>query len=168
MFNGVSRWSTLPLSPKLILPAPSFPKHIENEFAAIPSFANTLGTDMSSKPSPKSPFGAAPSWNTPVWTWPQLLRNCVRMETQRFKSCHTKKEEIAYPKVTRARIDLEFFSFETKWSTSSTRTPVEEVPLERYLIWYGQLLEGEAHRSPLEHNELLQGTLLLVEDALGL
>lgn len=66
MFNGVSRWSTLPLSPKLILPAPSFPKHIENEFAAIPSFASMLGTDMSSKPSPKRPFGAAPSWNTPV------------------------------------------------------------------------------------------------------
>lgn len=70
--NGVSLWSALPLSPNLILPRPSDPKHMEKEFEVCPSFAKMLGTDISSIPSPIKPFGAAPSKNVPVWTLPQL------------------------------------------------------------------------------------------------
>lgn len=64
--NGVSSWSELPLSPKLILPIPSLPKHMEKEFEVYPLLAKTLGTDKLSTPSPNRPLGAAPSRNAPV------------------------------------------------------------------------------------------------------
>lgn len=70
--NGVSPWSELPLSPKLILPIPFLPKHMEKEFATSPSFAKMLGTDILLIPSPNRPLGAAPSRKEPVWTLPQL------------------------------------------------------------------------------------------------
>lgn len=54
------------LSPKVILPRPSGPKHIENEFEVRPCLAKTLGTETLPIPSPKRPFGAAPSKNAPV------------------------------------------------------------------------------------------------------
>lgn len=66
ILNGVSDWFELPLSPKLILPEPSLPKHIEKEFEASPLFAKMLGTELFSKPSPNRPFGAAPSRKEPV------------------------------------------------------------------------------------------------------
>lgn len=72
ILNGVSDWSELPLSPNLILPVPSGPKHIEKESAASPSLAKMLGTDNFSIPSPNRPLGAAPSKKEPVWTVPQL------------------------------------------------------------------------------------------------
>lgn len=64
--NGVVPWSELPLSPKLILPTPSDPKHMEKEFEVRPCLAKTLGTDILSRPSPNRPFGAAPLKNEPV------------------------------------------------------------------------------------------------------
>lgn len=70
--NGVSSWPELPSSPKLILPVPSFPKHMEKESATSPSFAKMLGTDILPIPSPNRPLGAAPSKKEPVWTLPQL------------------------------------------------------------------------------------------------
>lgn len=45
MVNGVSLWSELPLFPKLILPAPSGPKHMEKEFEASRFLAKVLGTE---------------------------------------------------------------------------------------------------------------------------
>lgn len=66
ILNGVSLWSELPLFPKLILPIPSSPKHIEKEFEARPFLAKMLGTDMLSMPSPNRPFGAAPDKKVPV------------------------------------------------------------------------------------------------------
>ena len=66
MVKGVSLWSELPLSPKLILPVPSGPKHMEKEFGPSPSVAKVLGTDIGSRPSPSRPFGAAPSKKIPV------------------------------------------------------------------------------------------------------
>lgn len=66
MWNGVSCWSELPLSPKLILPVPSRPKHMENEFDVTPKSDKVLGTETFSIPSPKRPFGAAASRNEPV------------------------------------------------------------------------------------------------------
>ncbi len=66
MVNGVSLWFELPLSPKLILPTPSAPKHMEKEFGPSPSVAKVLGTDIGSRPSPSRPFGAAPSKKIPV------------------------------------------------------------------------------------------------------
>jgi hypothetical protein len=44
-------------SPKLILPSPSDPKHIEKEFGPSPFLAKVLGTDIASRPSPSRPFG---------------------------------------------------------------------------------------------------------------
>lgn len=69
--NGVSSWSELPLSPKLIVPFPLRPKHIEKEFEATPASANMVGTAMSATPSPIMPFTAA-SWNSPSWDSLQL------------------------------------------------------------------------------------------------
>lgn len=64
--NGVFPWSELPLSPNLILPTPSYPKHMEKEFEVSPCLAKMLGTDMFSIPSPNKPFGAAPVRKEPV------------------------------------------------------------------------------------------------------
>jgi hypothetical protein len=66
MVNGVSLWSELPLSPKLILPVPSGPKHMEKEFGTSPCLAKVLGTDISLRPSPSKPFDASPSKKIPV------------------------------------------------------------------------------------------------------
>jgi len=66
MSRGVSSWSELPWSPKLILPIPSRPKHIEKELDVRPFCAKMLGTETSSIPSPKRPLGAAASRNDPV------------------------------------------------------------------------------------------------------
>lgn len=66
MLKGVFPWSELPLSPNLILPTPSAPKHMENEFEVSPPLANMLGTEMLCIPSPSRPFGAAPLRNEPV------------------------------------------------------------------------------------------------------
>jgi hypothetical protein len=52
--------------PKLILPMPSRPKHMENESAVNPSLDNMLGTDIFSIPSPNKPLGAATSKNDPL------------------------------------------------------------------------------------------------------
>lgn len=70
--NGVSSWSKLPLSPKLILPISSCPKHIEKEFDVNPALDKMLGTDTFSIPSPSKPLGAACSRKAPVWSCPQL------------------------------------------------------------------------------------------------
>jgi len=59
--NGVFLWSGLPVSPNVILPTPSSPKHIEKEFEMSPFLARTLGTDRLSIPSPNRPFGVPPS-----------------------------------------------------------------------------------------------------------
>ena len=48
---------------------------MEKEFEASPNLAKVLGTDILSIPSPKRPFGAAPSKKVPVWSWPQLQQN---------------------------------------------------------------------------------------------
>jgi hypothetical protein len=64
--NEVLLWPELPISPNFILPIPSGPKHMEKEFEASPNFAKVLGTDIPSIPSPKRPFGAAPSKKVPV------------------------------------------------------------------------------------------------------
>lgn len=64
--KGVCPCPELPVSPKLILPIPSGPKHMEKEFAVSPFLAKTLGTDMSFIPRPNRPLGAAPSKNEPV------------------------------------------------------------------------------------------------------
>lgn len=64
--NGVSSWPALPLSPKLILPIPSLPKHMEKEFEVSPLLDKMLGTDVFFIPSPKRPLGAAASRNDPV------------------------------------------------------------------------------------------------------
>lgn len=64
--NGVSSWSELPLSPKLIVPFPLGLKHIEKESEATPAFANMLGTAMSAIASPIIPFTDA-FWNNPSW-----------------------------------------------------------------------------------------------------
>ena len=64
--NGVSSWSELPLSPKLIVPFPFRPKHIEKEFEATPALANMFGTAMSAIASPIIPFTAVSSSN-PTW-----------------------------------------------------------------------------------------------------
>jgi hypothetical protein len=64
--NGVFPWSELPVSPNVILPEPSDPKHIEKESEISPFWARMLGTDTFSIPSPNKPFGAAPFRNTPV------------------------------------------------------------------------------------------------------
>jgi len=73
MSRGVSSWSELPWSPKLILPIPSRPKHIEKELDVRPFCAKMLGTETSSIPSPKRPLGAAASRNDPVCVCPQLM-----------------------------------------------------------------------------------------------
>lgn len=64
--NGVSSWSELPLSPKLIVPFPFRPKHIEKEFEATPALANMVGTAMFAIASPIIPF-TADSSNNPTW-----------------------------------------------------------------------------------------------------
>lgn len=64
--NGVSSWSELPLSPKLIVPFPFRPKHIEKEFEATPALANMFGTAMFAIASPIIPFTAVFS-NNPTW-----------------------------------------------------------------------------------------------------
>lgn len=64
--NGVSCWSELPLSPKLIVPFPLGPKHIEKESDATPALTNMFGTAMSAIASPIIPFTAT-SWNNPSW-----------------------------------------------------------------------------------------------------
>jgi hypothetical protein len=68
MLNGVFPWSKLLvlLSPNVILPKPSSPKHIEKEFEVKPCLAKILGTDTSLIPSPNKPFGAAPFRKAPV------------------------------------------------------------------------------------------------------
>ena len=60
VLKGVSLWPGVPESPKSILPIPSIPKHMENESVLSPWFANKLGTDILSMPSPIRPLGAAP------------------------------------------------------------------------------------------------------------
>lgn len=55
ILNGVSSWSKLPLSPKLILPIPSTPKHMEKESNMIPLLDKMLGTEVFPIPSPKIP-----------------------------------------------------------------------------------------------------------------
>lgn len=74
--NGVCSWFELPLSPKTILPLPSSPKHIENEFAAIPLDAKVLGTEIFSTPSPKRPLGAEAPSRSPVCFNPHLKWFC--------------------------------------------------------------------------------------------
>lgn len=64
--NGVSSWSELPLSPKLIVPFPLRPKHIEKESEATPALANMFGTARSAIDNPIIPFTAT-SWNNPSW-----------------------------------------------------------------------------------------------------
>lgn len=64
--KGVSPWSKLPVSPKVILPIPSGPKHIEKELEVNPSLAKVLGTDTFLIPRPNKPLGAAPSKKEPV------------------------------------------------------------------------------------------------------
>lgn len=54
------------MSPKLILPWPSSPKHMEKELGATPSLASKLGTDILSIPRPSRPLGAALPRNDPV------------------------------------------------------------------------------------------------------
>lgn len=84
--NGVFPWSELPLSPNLILPVPSAPKHMEKEFEVSPSLAKMLGTDILSIPSPNRPFGAAPVKNEPVWTRPHLQQITIRMNENQTKA----------------------------------------------------------------------------------
>lgn len=68
ILNCVSSWFGLPIFPKVILPIPSWPKHIEKEFAAIPAADKMLGTDDLSIPSPNKPLGAAAPRKEPVST----------------------------------------------------------------------------------------------------
>lgn len=64
--NGVSSWSELPLSPKLIVPFPLEPKHIEKESEVTPALTNMFGTARSAIASPIIPF-TADFWNNPSW-----------------------------------------------------------------------------------------------------
>lgn len=54
------------MSPKINLPTPSLPKHIEKEFVVKPAADKMLGTDSLSIPSPNKPLGAAVSRNEPL------------------------------------------------------------------------------------------------------
>lgn len=72
VLKGVSLWPDVPMSPKSILPWPSYPKHMENESEVSPWLAKKLGTDIFSIPSPIRPLGAALSANIPVWILPHL------------------------------------------------------------------------------------------------
>ena len=83
--NGVSFCSEVPLSPKLILPIPSDPKHMEKEFGPSSSLAMVLGTDISSRPSPSRPLGAIPFRKIPVSFLPQLKQT----ERVRLQGSHT-------------------------------------------------------------------------------
>jgi len=79
-------WSKLALSPKLICPVPSLPKHTEKESAIKPSRDSILGTDIFSWPSPNKPFGSATSRKEPVWTCPQLHNWNWHISENEFKN----------------------------------------------------------------------------------
>jgi len=76
---------------------------------------------------------------------------------------------ITYPKTTLDSTDFDLSSSVVKCKISSTKIPEEELGKmeEPYFISYAQLVLCEAHLS-VTHKVLLQGTLSLVEDELGL
>lgn len=133
--SAVSCWSELPLCPKVILPKPSRPKHMEKEFEVNPLLDKMLGTDIFSMPSPNKPLGAALRRNEPVWTTPQLQDSTDRKLPTQLASlslnwlCFLKA---TYPNTIGASTTRAVASSIVRYRMSSTRTPEDEVFSDKY------------------------------------